>query len=172
MNNSSSWNCFSWNRRKLASGERVSPRKHHEMGGAAADVPDEQFANLLGGEWTLSIFVNVNGEIPSRGSCRRSLNNFPLITKFSMESLQIINAAIANSKHASRFISSQNWPFSHCVTISRRRFSSFRPRFSLAAIDVTTLTRCASLSACKTKEMTKKLLKKLRIVSISTRFNW
>lgn len=55
MNNSSSWNCFSWNRRKCASnGERVSPRKLQDN---SAEIPDEQFANLLGGECrSLSVF--------------------------------------------------------------------------------------------------------------------
>lgn len=50
MNNSSSWNCFSWNRRKCQKeGEEISPLKHREPG-EEGGVPDEQFANLLGGE--------------------------------------------------------------------------------------------------------------------------
>lgn len=52
MNNSSSWNCFQWNRRKCQlDSERVSPKKHQDIGaGDSAEIPDEQFANLLGGE--------------------------------------------------------------------------------------------------------------------------
>lgn len=54
MNNSSSWNCFSWNRDRKGQkdGERISPRKHQEpvTRGDGAEIPDEQFANLLGGE--------------------------------------------------------------------------------------------------------------------------
>lgn len=43
MNNSSSWNCFSW---KRGNTESEGDRKKHQKG----SVPDEQFANLLGGE--------------------------------------------------------------------------------------------------------------------------
>lgn len=50
MNNSSSWNCFSWNRDRKCqvTGDRSSPRKHQER---REEIPDEQFANLLGGEF-------------------------------------------------------------------------------------------------------------------------
>ena len=52
MNNSSSWNCFSWNRRdgnlnKDASDKKTPKKQHHKDGS-----PDEQFANLLGGTFT------------------------------------------------------------------------------------------------------------------------
>jgi hypothetical protein len=54
MNDSSSWNCFSWSRNRkyeTESGKR-SPKKHRELGDVCeqADIPDEQFVNLLGGE--------------------------------------------------------------------------------------------------------------------------
>jgi hypothetical protein len=55
MNNSSSWNCFSWNRRA-----GNSPSNDGLSGGGSSkktpikqikgEIPDEQFANLLGGE--------------------------------------------------------------------------------------------------------------------------
>ncbi|XP_070508249.1 polyamine-transporting ATPase 13A3 isoform X2 [Chironomus tepperi] len=48
MNNSSSWNCFSWIRRdrnsnKDGSDKKTPKKQHHKEG-----IPDEQFANLLG----------------------------------------------------------------------------------------------------------------------------
>lgn len=53
MNNSSSWNCFSWIRRNGNSNkdgsDKKTPKKQHHKDG----IPDEQFANLLGGEFTL-----------------------------------------------------------------------------------------------------------------------
>lgn len=86
MNDSSSWNCFSWNRRKgqMDSGGK-SPGKHQERrAGNEPGIPDEQFANLLGGKWTwfkfttyllafLSIMERLGGDF-------RSL----LITKISI----------------------------------------------------------------------------------------
>lgn len=45
MNNSSSWNCFSW-KRETDNDEKSAAKGKHRKG----DVPDEQFANLLGGK--------------------------------------------------------------------------------------------------------------------------
>lgn len=53
MNNSSSWSCFSWNRGQKDQGDgiRRPAGSHHERGTSDhAEIPDEQFANLLGGE--------------------------------------------------------------------------------------------------------------------------
>lgn len=47
MNNSSSWDCFSWNRRgsnAKSEAEKKTPKQPR------GEIPDEQFANLLGGE--------------------------------------------------------------------------------------------------------------------------
>lgn len=74
MNNSSSWNCFSWNRRKSSKdGDSVSPRKHQE--GVGSEVPDEQFANLLGGEWneTEQAYTLVSDNEGFKRSCRVSV---------------------------------------------------------------------------------------------------
>jgi hypothetical protein len=46
MNNSSSWNCFSWKRGMDNDEKSDAKGKHHKE-----DVPDEQFANLLGGKF-------------------------------------------------------------------------------------------------------------------------
>lgn len=57
MNNSSSWNCFSWNRARKGQtdDDQKSPKKHQERvlagGGDGGEISDEQFANLLGGEY-------------------------------------------------------------------------------------------------------------------------
>lgn len=53
MNTPSFWNCFPWNRtqKQQVNDERRLPgRNQDRCSGSNADAPNEQFANLLGGE--------------------------------------------------------------------------------------------------------------------------
>lgn len=52
MNNSSSWNCFPWKRRTDRDDKNAGKQRKD-------DVPDEQFANLLGGEFKRKIKQNL-----------------------------------------------------------------------------------------------------------------
>lgn len=60
MNNPSSWNCFSGKKRRIFRGNSSENDAKMMRGKHQKEVPDEQFANLLGGEFSAKNHLLIN----------------------------------------------------------------------------------------------------------------